>query len=121
MSRKPEVFKGKKMKLYNVPEDVQRYIIERRDQEIINCDNCIRSQDYAIYKILREHRNIIGAKDVMVVGFNGQFLQLSEFDVSFEGLNIRITSKIELNTPLGMTLNYKRLESSKATGKEKEG
>lgn len=115
MSKKPKVFKGKKMKLYNVPEDVQQIIIDKLEEEKINC-KCERSQDYAIYKMLRQYNDLMCCE--LMVAFNGQILKPAP-DIIFEGDRITVSLKVPLSTPLGMALNYKRIESSEASGKKK--
>lgn len=103
MSYKPTILKGKKMKLVNVPEDVQEIIIEKQNQEKATCE-CERAQDYAIYKMIRAYDQLMKTNP--------------ETGISFENGEIVLSLKVPMSSPLGMALNYNRIESSEATRKK---
>lgn len=57
--RKISIFTGKNILMEDVPEDVQRIIAEKVEKEKGDCE-CIRSQQYAVVKIIREWANFRG-------------------------------------------------------------
>lgn len=56
MAKKITIFPGKNMIMEDVPEDVQKIILEKKNAEEADCD-CMRSQQYAIFKMIREWAN----------------------------------------------------------------
>lgn len=114
MSKPPTILKGKKMKLLNVPEDIQKIIIEKQSEEKINCD-CERSQDYAIYKMLRTYQQIMCCDPALA--YKGQ-IYTPVYDINFENGEIILSLKVPISSPLGMALNYKRIEPSETPGKK---
>ncbi len=95
MSKKPTVIKGKNILLKGVPEDIQRIIITKQDQEKVNCE-CERPQDYAIYKMLRAYDELASGLEV-------------DKNVAFENGEIVLSLKVPMSSALGMALNYKRI------------
>lgn len=113
MNKQPTIKSGKSILLQKVPTDIQQIIIDRQMSEKEDCE-CERSQDHAIYKMLREHKKTIGNGQVLSVAYKGEFLSITNYDVSFDDYNIRITFPVPLETGLGLALNYKRLEKEPA-------
>lgn len=108
------------MLLEKVPPDIQKIIIERQKSEKQDCE-CQRSQDHAIYKMLREHSRTIGNGEVLSMAYKGEFLEIQDYDVSFEHQNIRVSFPVAMDTSLGLALNYKRIEKESAKEGEEKG
>lgn len=104
MGKKVIIKEGKKMLLENVPIEVQKLLVERQDDEKELCD-CERSQEYALYKIVREHASVFNKK-MPVVLINGQFVESELFNIHHLPGFITLSVTIPDHTSAGMAITH---------------
>ncbi|HQU41029.1 MAG TPA: hypothetical protein PLI89_14250 [Chitinophagales bacterium] len=52
----PKVFEGKSLLIKDVPIDVQETLIQQMADDKDACNGCFRTQEQALYKIVREYK-----------------------------------------------------------------
>lgn len=110
MANKAKVKTGKGMLLRSVPVDVQRVVLAKIREEEEHC-KCVRGQDYALYKIVREWGDSVGAPGgPLVVCLGGQFVAPGDVSVEVVGSRVSVTFSVPITTPVGALLNYGRQE-----------
>lgn len=110
MPKEAKVFKGKKMLLAKIPEDVQKMIIERQQKEKSLCE-CERAQEWAIYKIIREH-NALTTHISSLYHLGHAFPVSPNCHLEGNEFVINLTVKVPITHPMGMAMNYARIKEA---------
>lgn len=107
MANIPKVKPNKSILLKNVPEDIQKILIEKTEAEKKFC-KCERPQDYSLYKIVRDWDQSLASAS-LVIAFDGEFLVAPDADVQFAGNRVCVTFNIPITSGVGALLNYRRI------------
>lgn len=108
MANRAKIKAGKSMLLEQVPVDVQMVLLAKLADEEEHC-KCTRSQDYALYKIVREWSSVFNSAN-LVVSVDGQWCSPGDVQISAQDMRIVVTFSLPITGNVGALLNYGRKE-----------